>query len=88
MINPYKPQKPSLLEAEKEIKLSGLFNEEDVKNLIKEFFFRNKGIKINDIDRKTLYNWIQKGRKSNRGKFKDFYLNSIEKWKKSGSGDE
>ena len=55
-INPYKPQKPSLLEAEKEIKLSGLFNEEDVKNLIKEFFFRNKGIKINDIDRKTLYN--------------------------------
>ena len=55
-INPYKPQKPSLLEAEKEIKLSGLFNEEDVQNLIKEFFLRNKGININEIDRKTLYN--------------------------------
>ena len=55
-INPYKPQKPTLLEADKEIKLSGLFNEEDVKNLIREFFLRNKGIKINDIERKTLYN--------------------------------
>ena len=55
-INPYKTQKPSLLEADKEIKLSGLFNEEEVKILIKEFFIRNKGIKINDIDRKTLNN--------------------------------
>ena len=54
-INPYKPQKLSLLEADKEIKLSGLFNEEDVINLIREFFLRNKGIKINDIERKTLY---------------------------------
>ena len=54
-INPYKPQKPSPLEADKEIKLSGLFIEEDVKNLIKDFFFRNKGIKINDIEQKILY---------------------------------
>ena len=54
-INPYKPQKPSLLEADKEIKLSGLFIEEDVIKLIKYFLYRNKRIKINDIDRKILY---------------------------------
>ena len=54
-INPYKPQKPSLLEADKEIKLSGLFFEEDVKRLIKDFFFRNKRIKINDIEKKIFY---------------------------------
>ena len=54
-INPYKPQKVSLLEADKEIKLSGLFFEEDVKRLIKDFFFRNKGIKINDIEKKIFY---------------------------------
>ena len=54
-INPYKVQKPSLLEADKEIKLSGLFHEKDVKNLIKDFFFKNKGIKINDIEKNILY---------------------------------
>ena len=54
-INPYKAQKPSLLEADKEIKLSGLFHEKDVKNLIKDFFLKNKGININDIEKNILY---------------------------------
>ena len=26
------------------------------------------------IDRKTLYNWLQKGKKAKSGKFRDFYL--------------
>lgn len=29
------------------------------------------------IDRKTLYNWIQKGKKAKKGKFREFYLNWI-----------
>ena len=40
-INPYKPQKPILLEYDKIIKLSGLFNERDVCNLIIEFCSRS-----------------------------------------------
>lgn len=30
--------------------------------------------KLANIDRKTLYNWIQKGKHSKRGKFHDFYV--------------
>lgn len=35
--------------------------------------------KLAGIDRKTLYNWIQKGEKAKRGKFHDFYL----EWEKA-----
>ena len=54
-INPYKLQKPSSLEADKEIKLSGLFNEKDINNLIINFFSEVKNVQINSIERKTLY---------------------------------
>ena len=54
-INPYKMLKPILLESDKEIKLSGLFNEQNVIKLIKDFFVKNKGLKINGVDKKTLY---------------------------------
>jgi hypothetical protein len=29
------------------------------------------------IDRKTLYNWIQKGKKAKSGKYREFYINWI-----------
>lgn len=29
------------------------------------------------IDRKTLYNWIQKGKKARSGKYREFYINWI-----------
>jgi hypothetical protein len=29
------------------------------------------------IDRKTLYNWIQKGKNAKRGKYREFYINWI-----------
>jgi predicted ATPase len=47
--------KPILLESDKEIKLSCLFNEQNVIKLIKDFFVKNKGLKINGVDKKTLY---------------------------------
>ena len=54
-INPYKPQKPSLLESDKEIKLSGLFNLRDVNNLIIDFCSRNKKIEVSSIDKLLLF---------------------------------
>ena len=54
-INPYKSQKPSLLEADKEIKLSGLFNERDVNNLIIDFCSRIKKIEVRSINKITLF---------------------------------
>ena len=53
-LNPYKMQKPSMLEADKEIKLSGLFNERDVNNLIIEFCSRNKKLEVRSINKLTL----------------------------------
>ena len=47
-------QKPSMLEADKEIKLSGLFNERDVNNLIIEFCSRNKKLEVRSINKLTL----------------------------------
>ena len=54
-INPYKPQKPILLEYDKIIKLSGLFNERDVCNLIIEFCSRNKKIEVRSINKETFF---------------------------------
>ena len=54
-INPYKPQKPSLLEADKEIRLSGLFNERDVHNLIIDFCSKNKKIEVRSIDKNIFF---------------------------------
>ena len=54
-INPYKLQKPSSLQSDKEVKLSGLFDEKDVTILIKNFFSNVKNIHIESIEPKTLY---------------------------------
>ena len=54
-INPLKPQKPSLLDADKEIQLSGLFNSRDVNNLIIEFCSKNKKIEVRSINKSTFF---------------------------------
>ena len=59
-INPYKPQKPCLLETDKEIKLSGLFNERDVHNLIIDFCSRNKKVEVRSIDKLTFFNILSR----------------------------
>ena len=54
-INPYKIQKPILLDADKEIKLSGLFNERDVNNLIIDFCSKNKKLEVRAINKSTFF---------------------------------
>ena len=54
-INPYKIQKPILLDADKEIKLSGLFNERDVNNLIIDFCSKNKKLEVRSINKSTFF---------------------------------
>jgi adenylate cyclase 10 len=54
-INPCKPQKSSSLEADKEIKLSGLFNSRDVNNLIIDFLSKSKKIEVRSINKETYF---------------------------------
>ena len=54
-LNPYKPQKISYLDTDKEIKLSGLFNEKDVNELIIYFCRNNKNIEVKSINQSTLF---------------------------------